>query len=173
MCIGENNWKLVFVSKQSELSSIREFERCGGKVFNPIYCPPKETETYFLHQIVSKGSFIQQFFSRLYSEIVNFLYGFPPAHITHEAVSISCISWKQDKPVAAVAFPDSSVHFYDLDSQKWKAEVLQNNKMIGIQSLCWKSASPATLAVSCVNGVFIWKILKQENGSHCTCVYLF
>ena len=68
--------------------------------------------------------------------------------------------------IAAVAFPDSSIHFYNLETQKWTSNVLQNIQMIGIQSLCWKGDSP-TLAVSCVNGVFIWNITKLENESRC------
>ena len=35
---------------------------------------------------------------------------------------------------AAVAFPDSSIHFYNLETQKWTSNVLQNIQMIGIQS---------------------------------------
>ena len=69
---------------------------------------------------------------------------------------------------AAVAFPDSSIHFYNLETQKWTSNVLQNIQMIGIQSLCWKGDSPNTLAVSCVNGVFIWNITKLENESRWT-----
>lgn len=69
--------------------------------------------------------------------------------------------------IAAVAFPDSSVHFYDLEAQKWTPTVLQSIQMFGIQSLCWKGDSSHTLAVSCVNGVFIWNIEKEENESRC------
>lgn len=33
---------------------------------------------------------------------------------------------EQGKMTAAVAFPDSSIHFYNLETQKWTTNVLQN-----------------------------------------------
>ena len=45
--------------------------------------------------------------------------------------------------------------------------MLTHNQMVGIQSICWKPSAPNTLVVSCVNGVFLWNIVKQSQGVHC------
>ena len=69
--------------------------------------------------------------------------------------------------MAAVAFPDDSIHFYDLEEQRWNNIVLRNEQMVGIQSISWKPSTLGTLAVSCINGLFIWSRAGDNEGVHC------
>lgn len=81
--------------------------------------------------------------------------------------SLKAISWKEDRMMAAVAFPDDSIHFYDLEEQRWNNIVLRNEQMVGIQSISWKPSTLGTLAVSCINGLFIWSRTGDNEGVHC------
>lgn len=155
------------MNRANEVSVRSEFERFGGKVFSPIYYPPEVAEIYPISQKKDdKGGILTPLW-RLYKGAVHLLYGSSPVVPERTEASISCISWKDDKMFCAAAFPDSSIRFYDLEKQQWRGEVLKHHKMIGIQSISWKPSSPHTLVVGCINGVFLWKIIKQNQGTHC------
>ena len=105
--------------------------------------------------------------SRFFKEITHLFFGQSAVVAEMASTTISCVSWKDDKMLCAIAFPDSSICFYDLEKQCWRQEMLTHNQMVGIQSICWKPLAPNTLVVSCVNGVFLWNIIKQNQGVHC------
>lgn len=105
--------------------------------------------------------------SRLLAEFRNWVYGGCTVNAEMMEKSLSAISWKEDRMLAAVAFPDDSIHFYDLEKQKWNNTVLRNEQMVGIQSISWKPSTLGTLAVSCVNGLFIWSRNEDNEGNHC------
>ena len=105
--------------------------------------------------------------SRLVAEFRNWMYGGCAVDAEVTEKSLSAISWKEDRMMAAVAFPDDSIHFYDLEKQKWNGTVLRNEQMVGIQSISWKPSTLGTLVVSCINGLFVWSMTEDTQGIHC------
>jgi hypothetical protein len=118
-------------------------------------------------QIAEQPGVLSRIESRLLGEFRNWMYGGCAVNAEMMEKSLTAISWKEDRMMAAVAFPDDSIHFYDLEEQRWNNIVLRNEQMVGIQSISWKPSTLGTLAVSCINGLFIWSRAGDNEGVHC------
>lgn len=72
---------------------------------------------------------------------------------------ISCLAWHPHRSLVAIAHRDTDTIFlYDLTSDSWCPNVLQNAYMKGISCMKWQPKCGYTLAVGSANGVCLWNI---------------
>lgn len=154
--LGENNRRIIYLTKTNEVSVINDFKQCGGQVFNPMYYPPERKEIVQYSQSNKTYSHFRRMISSV-SSLMGSLKKMPLSkEYSAETVSLSNCSFNSTGTKMAVCFPDSRVRIYSMEKQQWKETVLYDEKQIGIHSICWKPNSHNTLAISCLNGVYIW-----------------
>ncbi|KAJ2327241.1 hypothetical protein IWW51_001861 [Coemansia sp. RSA 2702] len=76
---------------------------------------------------------------------------------------ISCVAWHPHRSLLAIAHRATDcVFLYDLASDTWCSNVLQNAYMQGITSMAWQPNCGYALAVGCTTGVCMWNIMPAS-----------
>ncbi|KAJ1816082.1 hypothetical protein LPJ75_002144, partial [Coemansia sp. RSA 2598] len=78
---------------------------------------------------------------------------------------IGCIAWHPHRSLIAIAHrATDTVFIYDMASDTWCCNVLQNTYMQGITCMAWQPNCGYTLAVGCTTGVCLWNIIPSANA---------
>ncbi|KAJ1642136.1 hypothetical protein LPJ64_005989 [Coemansia asiatica] len=78
---------------------------------------------------------------------------------------ISSVAWHPHRSLIAIAHrATDTVFIYDMASDTWCSNVLQNTYMQGITCLAWQPNCGYTLAVGCTTGVCLWNIIPSANA---------
>ncbi|KAJ1729471.1 hypothetical protein LPJ72_004959 [Coemansia sp. Benny D160-2] len=79
---------------------------------------------------------------------------------------IACVAWHPHRSLVAIAHrATDTVFLYDLASNTWCPNVLQNVYMQSITSMAWQPNCGYTLAVGCTAGVCLWSIMPPASSS--------
>ncbi|KAJ2235544.1 hypothetical protein IWW45_002526 [Coemansia sp. RSA 485] len=78
---------------------------------------------------------------------------------------VSCVAWHPHRSLIAIAHrATDTIFLYDMASDTWCSNVLQNTYMQGITSMAWQPNCGYTLAVGCTTGVCLWNIIPSANA---------
>ncbi|KAJ2844621.1 hypothetical protein GGI22_006817, partial [Coemansia erecta] len=80
---------------------------------------------------------------------------------------ITCVAWHPHRSLVAIAHrATDTIFLYDLTTNAWCPNVLQNIYMQGITAMVWQPNCGYTLAVGCTAGVCLWNIIPSAaSGS--------
>ncbi|KAJ2551650.1 hypothetical protein EV175_003612 [Coemansia sp. RSA 1933] len=79
---------------------------------------------------------------------------------------ITCVAWHPHRSLVAIAHrATDTVFLYDLSTNTWCANVLQNTYMQGITAMEWQPSCGYSLAVGCTAGVCLWTIMPSAAAS--------
>ncbi|KAI9500775.1 WD40-repeat-containing domain protein [Coemansia spiralis] len=80
---------------------------------------------------------------------------------------VACVAWHPHRSLIAIAHrATDTIFLYDLASDTWCANVLQNVYMQGITEIAWQPNCGYTLAVGCTAGVCLWTIMPPMAASN-------
>lgn len=121
-----------------------------------MYYPPERKETVKYSQSNKRYAHLRSMISSI-SSLMEYLKKSPlSTEFSTETISLSNCSFNNTGTKMAVCFPDSRVRIYSIEKQQWKETGLFDENQIGIHSICWKPNSQNTVAISSLNGVYIW-----------------
>ncbi|KAJ1769011.1 hypothetical protein IW140_005406 [Coemansia sp. RSA 1813] len=79
---------------------------------------------------------------------------------------VACVAWHPHRSLVAIAHrATDTIFLYDLTTNSWCPNVLQNIYMQGITSMVWQPNCGYTLAVGSTAGVCLWNIMPSATGS--------
>lgn len=156
--LGEIGWNILSISKDNEEDVIRKFEKSGGKLFNPIYLPPRAGHKENYQQSRECPWSIMTAFQNLKNDFLTL----PPVSQWKNDI-FSCAAWNFKGTKLALCFPDSSVHFYNIKKQIWERNVLVNESVNGVHQICWKPDSRDSVALATRNGLFVWSTIGEPE----------
>lgn len=152
--IGEINQRIISVTRANELSLLTQFKSCEGKIWKPLYFPPREVEVVEYSQNQKNELPIIREINRAISTFAS-----KPSFTgtkTNKVISLLHCVTNDLGTKLAVCFPDNSIQIYNVVTEEWETTELKLPEQEGVHSLCWKPNSRNTLAVGCAAGVFVW-----------------